>query len=219
LSAISIFCFAITNAPTALDARAADSYPDRPIHLLVAPYPPSGPNDVIARLVANKLGDGLGWHVVVENRPGGSGNLAVIGTAVRLNPSLFSNVGYAFDQFTPVSIPTQDPQILVVHPSLGTKSAQELVERAKKEPGKINSGSSGNGTSVPLAAELFKRAAGVDLQHVPYKGTSVLMADLLAGRVPVAFVSLLVAKQHVARGELLARNHLQGAIAEFGRTH
>jgi tripartite-type tricarboxylate transporter receptor subunit TctC len=114
---------------------------------------------------------------------------------------------------------TQDPQILVVHPSLGTKSAQELVERAKKEPEKINSGSSGNGTSVHLAAELFKRAAGVDLQHVPYKGTSVLMADLLAGRVPVAFVSPLVAKQHVARGELLARNHLQGAIAEFGRTH
>lgn len=193
-------------------------YPDRPIHLLV-PYPPGGPNDVIARLIGDKLGEKFGQQVIVENRAGASGNLAVIATAraapdgytlvlpamaYAVNPSLFSNVGYTFDQFAPVSIPTEGPLILVAPPSLGVTSVRALIERAKKEAGQINYGSGGNGSSLHLAAELFKRAAGVDLQHIPYKGTNELMADLLTGRVSVAFVSPLIAKQHVARGALLA---------------
>jgi tripartite-type tricarboxylate transporter receptor subunit TctC len=196
----------------------AMAYPDRPIHLLV-PYPPGGPNDVVARLIANRLDDTLGQQVIVENRAGGSGNIAVIATAraapdgytlvlpamaYAVNPSLFANVGYSFDQFAPVSIATEGPLILVVHPSLGVKSVRELITLAQKDPGKLNYGSGGNGSSLHLAAELFKQAAKVDLQHIPYKGTNELMADLLTGRVSLAFVSPLVAKQHVAHGELLA---------------
>jgi tripartite-type tricarboxylate transporter receptor subunit TctC len=124
--------------------------------------------------------------------------------AYAVNPSLFSNVGYGFDQFVPVSIVTSGPLVLVVHPSLGVKSVQELIDLAKAQPGKINYGSGGNGSSLHLAAELFKQQAKVDLQHVPYKGTNDLVADLLTGRVPVVFLSPLIAKQHVAHGDVLA---------------
>jgi len=164
--------------------RPAVAYPDRPIHLLV-PYPAGGPNDVIARLIADKLGNAFGQQVIVENRAGGSGNVAVIATAraapdgytlvlpamaYAVNPSLFSNAGYTFDQFVPVSIVTSGPLVLVVHPSLGVKSVQELIDLAKAQPGKINYGSGGNGSSLHLAAELFKQQTKTDLQHVPYKG-------------------------------------------------
>ncbi|WP_213774461.1 tripartite tricarboxylate transporter substrate binding protein [Bradyrhizobium sp. dw_78] len=201
-----------------LSPRPAMAYPDRPIHLLV-PYPAGGPNDVIARLIANKLDDKFGQQVVVENRPGGSGNTAVIAAAraapdgytlvlpamtYAVNPSLFSDVGYAFDQLVPVSIVTQGPLVLVAHPSLGVKSVQELIALAKAQPGKINYGSGGVGSSPHLAAELFKQAAGIDLRHIPYKGTNDLIADLLTGRVPVVFLSPLIARQHVADGEVVA---------------
>jgi tripartite-type tricarboxylate transporter receptor subunit TctC len=216
----SIFRFTLVVAAmlAGLGNLSAQTYPDRPIHLLV-PYPPGGPNDTIARFIANKLAETRNWPIVVENRPGGSGNLAVIATArsapdgytlvlpamaYAVNPSLFSNAGYSLDQFAPVSIPTEGPLILVVHPSLGVKSVQELIALAKKQPGKINYGSGGNGTSLHLAAELFKRATNVDMQHIPYKGTNELMTDLLTGRVPVGFISPLIAKQHVANHELLA---------------
>jgi tripartite-type tricarboxylate transporter receptor subunit TctC len=124
--------------------------------------------------------------------------------AYAVNPSLFTSVGYTFDQFAPISVVTEGPLILVVHPSLGVKTVRDLIELAKKNPGKINYGSGGNGSSLHLAAEQFKQMAHVDLQHIPYKGTNDLIADLLTGRVPVAFISPLVAKQHVATGELLA---------------
>lgn len=201
-----------------LGVAPAAAYPDRPIHLLV-PYPPGGPNDVIARLVANKLDDKFGQQIVVENRPGGNGNIAVVATAraapdgytivlpamaYAVNPSLFADVGYAFDQFTPVSIVTEGPLILAVHPSLNVKSVKELIALAKTEPGKINYGSGGNGSSLHLAAELFKSEAKVDLQHIPYKGTNDMLADLLTGRVSLAFISPLVAKQYVASGQLVA---------------
>ena len=193
-------------------------YPEHPIHLLV-PYPAGGPNDVIARLIADKLSNAFGQQVIVENRAGGSGNVAVIATsraapdgytlvlpamAYAVNPSLFSNAGYAFDQFVPVSIVTSGPLVLVAHPSLGVKSVQELIDLAKAQPGKIDYGSGGNGSSLHLAAELFKQRAKVDLQHVPYKGTNDLVADLLTGRVPVVFLSPLIAKQHVAHGDVFA---------------
>lgn len=213
----SMCCLAVI-ALAGLGPWPVAPYPDRPIHLLV-PYPAGGPNDVIARLVANKLDDKFGQRIVVENRPGGSGNTAVIATAharpdgytlvlhamtYAVNPSLFSQVGYSFDQLTPVSIVTEGPLVLVVHPSLGVKSLQDLIALAKARPGKIDYGSGGIGSSPHLAAELFKQTAGIDLQHIPYKGTNDLIADLLTGRVPVVFLSPLVARQHVVDGELLA---------------
>src|SRR6201993_4326348 len=198
----SVCSFAVA-ALAGLIAAPTLAYPDRPIHLLV-PYPAGGPNDVIARLVANQLDDTFGQQVIVENRPGSSGNTAVIVTAraapdgyplflpamaYAVNPSLFPNVGYSFDQLIPVSIVTEGPLVLAVHPSLGVKSVRDLIALAKAQPGKINYGSGGLGSSPHLAAELFKRSAGIDLQHIPYKGTHDLVADLLIGRVPVVFLS------------------------------
>lgn len=196
----------------------AQGFPDKPIHLYV-PYPAGGPNDVIARLLGQKLSDSLGQQVVIENRPGGSGNIAIESLsrmpadgytialpamAYATNPSLFSKVGYSFDQFAPVSIVTKGPLVLVVHPSLGVKSVKELIDLAKAQPGKLDYGSGGNGSSLHLAAEMFKQQAGVNIQHIPYKGTNDLIADLLTGRVPIAFMSPLIAKSHVDQGKLIA---------------
>jgi tripartite-type tricarboxylate transporter receptor subunit TctC len=156
---------------------------------------------------------------VVENRPGGSGNTAVVAAAraapdgytlvlpamtYAVNPSLFQDVGYTFDQLAPISIVTEGPLVLVVHPSLGVKTLQELIALAKAKPGVINYGSGGVGSSPHLAAELFEQTAKIQMQHIPYKGTNDLIADLLTGRVPVVFLSPLVAKQHVADGEVIA---------------
>ena len=196
----------------------AQTYPDRPVHLYV-PYPAGGPNDVIARLLGQKLSETMGQQIVIENRAGGSGNIAVEalarapadGYAVVLpamayavNPALFSKVGYSFDQFAPVSIVTKGPLVLTVHPSLGVKSVKELIALAKEKPGGLNYGSGGNGSSLHLAAEMFKQQAGVDIQHIPYKGTNDLIADLLTGRVPISFMSPLIAKSHVDQGKLVA---------------
>lgn len=199
-------------------ASAQKTYPERPIHLYV-PYPAGGPNDVIARLVGQKLGDNLGQQIVIENRPGGSGNIAVEALsrapadgytlvlpaiAYAVNPALFSKVGYSFDQFAAVSIVTKGPLVLVVHPSLAVKSVKELIALAKAKPGALDYGSGGNGSSLHLAAELFKQQAGVNIQHIPYKGTNDLISDLLTGRVPISFMSPLIAKEHVRQGKLIA---------------
>ena len=113
-------------------------------------------------------------------------------------------MGYSFDQLVPISIVSTGPLVLVVHPSLGVKSVQELIAAAKAQPGRINYGSGAKGTSLHLAAELFKHAANVDLQQIPYVGTNALIPDMLTGRVPVVFISPLIAKQHVAQGSVLA---------------
>jgi tripartite-type tricarboxylate transporter receptor subunit TctC len=197
---------------------AAQEFPQRNVHLVV-PYPAGGPNDVIARLLGQKLSEIWRQQVVIENRPGGSGNIAVemVGRAppdgytmvlpamaYAVNPSLFSKVGYKLDDFAAVSIVTKGPVVLVVSPSLGVNSVQELIALAKQKPGALNYGSGGNGSSLHLAAEVFKQQTGVDIQHIPYKGTNDLIADLLTGRVPISFLSPLIAKQLVNDGKLRA---------------
>jgi tripartite-type tricarboxylate transporter receptor subunit TctC len=197
---------------------AAQEFPQRNVHLVV-PYPAGGPNDVIARLLGQKLSEIWRQQVVIENRPGGSGNIAVemVGRAppdgytmvlpamaYAVNPSLFSKVGYKFDDFAAVSIVTKGPVVLVVSPSLGVNSVGDLIALAKQKPGALNYGSGGNGSSLHLAAEVFKQQTGVDIQHIPYKGTNDLIADLLTGRVPISFLSPLIAKQLVNDGKLRA---------------
>jgi tripartite-type tricarboxylate transporter receptor subunit TctC len=212
-------CLALAAALIAsLGISSAADYPTRPIHLLV-PYPAGGPNDIIARLIGPKLADAFRQQVVVDNRPGGSGNLAVEATAratpdghtivlpamaYAVNPSLFGKVGYRFDQFAPISIVTKGPLVLLVHPSLDVHSVADLIARARQKPGALDYASGGNGSSPHLAAEMFKHQAGVNIQHIPYKGTNDLIADLLSGRVPIAFLSPLVARQHVDAGKLRA---------------
>ena len=201
----------------AFAAMAADGFPDRPIALVV-PYPPGGPNDVIARTFAPEMSKKLGVSIVIENRAGAGGNLAtgmvakaapdgytvlLPGIPYAVNPYIFATVPYSFSDFRPVSVIARGGLVLVAHPSLGVKSVKELIALAKQKPGQIAYATGGTGTSLHLSGELFKRDAGIDLLHVPYKGTGALMPDLLAGRTPVAFVSPLIVKQYVERNELI----------------
>src|SRR5712691_427096 len=211
-------CFVAAAVFTAAPQRARADYPERPIRLVV-PYPAGGPNDVIARVIGQKLTEAFAEQVVIENRPGGSGNIAVESTAraqpdgytlvlpaiaYAVNPALFTKVSYTFDQFSAVSIVTKGPLVLVAHPALGVTAVKELIALARQKPGKLDYASGGNGSSPHLAAEMFKQQAGVDLQHIPYKGTNDLIVDLVTGRVPIAFLSPLIAKQHVQEGRLTA---------------
>jgi len=205
-------------AATALPAAAAEQFPTRPLRLLV-PYPAGGPNDVLGRMVSAKLSESLGHQVVVDNRPGAGGNLAtdlaahapgdgytmiLPAMAYAVNPTLYSKVPYRFEDFTPITIVAKGPLVLVVAPSLGINSVKELIAAAKAKPGQLQYASGGNGSSLHLAGEFFKLQAGVDLLHVPYKGTNDFIPDLLAGRVPVSFSSPLVMQPHVKGGRLKA---------------
>ena len=198
--------------------RAAPDYPNRPVTLVV-PYPPGGPNDVIARTLGPEMSQVLGKPIVVENRPGAGGNLAtgivakapadgytvlLPGIPYAVNPSIFDKVPYTFAEFKPIAVVARGALVLVAHPSLNMKSVSELIAAAKAKPGQIAYASGGVGTSPHLAGELFKRSSGVDLLHVPYKGTADFMSDLLAGRAPVAFVSPLIIRQHVEGGRMVA---------------
>jgi tripartite-type tricarboxylate transporter receptor subunit TctC len=217
---LASFSAALMAAAALLAATAvsASDYPTRAINLIV-PYPPGGPNDVIARTLGPELSQALGKPVVIENRPGAGGNTAtgyvakvpadgytvlLPGIPFAVNPFIFDKVPYAISDFKPISIVAQGPLVLVVHPSLNIKSTAELIAAAKAKPGAIAYASGGTGTSLHLSGELFKRSAGIDMLHVPYKGTGELMADLLAGRTPVAFVSPLIVRQHVESGKLTA---------------
>jgi tripartite-type tricarboxylate transporter receptor subunit TctC len=199
-------------------ATAADVFPNRPVRLIV-PYPAGGPNDVLARMVGNKLGDAWGHQVVIDNRPGAGGNLAVEvasraapdgytmilpAMAYAVNPSLYTKVPYTFEHFAVVTIVARGPLVLVVTPSAGLSSVKELIAMAKAKPGQLQYASGGNGSSLHLAGELFKYTAGVDILHIPYKGTNDFIPDLLSGRVPISFSSPLIMASHVKAGRLKA---------------
>ena len=193
-------------------------YPNKPIRLVV-PYPPGGPTDFVGRAVAAKLTELLAQQIVVDNRPGAG---TVIGSEIiaRAAPDgynlLFGTGGGTFlaplilpkvpydpqKDFAPVAMLVKSPQVLVVHPSLGANSVKELIAIAKARPGQLNFSSVGAGTSPHLGGELFKSLAGVDIVHVPYKGTAPGMTDLIAGRVQLAFSSIPTVLTHVQAGRL-----------------
>ncbi len=207
-------------ASAALPARAAEAWPSRPIRL-VAPLAPGGSVDIIARLVASALTPALGQRVVVENRPGASGNVGVqaVATAVPdgytlvlgssstfgANPSLFKSLPYdPIKGFAPISQVSVAPNVLVVTRDLPVSSVADLVTLAKRQPGRLSFASSGYGGSPHLAGELFKASAGIDIAHIPYKGTGSAMADLLTGRVQMSFATVLAVLDQVKAGQLKA---------------
>jgi len=209
-----LFCMAVMPLPA---AQAAD-FPSRPIELII-PYPPGGPNDVIGRMLGEQMGKKLGQSIVVKNLPGAGGNVAAAAVsrakpdgytlllpamAYAVNPFIFKEPNYKFSDFEPVSLVVRGPLVLVVHPSLKVRTVKELVDAAKAQPGKIEYASGGVGSSLHLAGELFKNKAGIDMLHVPYKGTGELMPDLLAGRVAALFSSPLTVRQQVEQGKLIA---------------
>ncbi|WP_076999628.1 tripartite tricarboxylate transporter substrate binding protein [Variovorax sp. KK3] len=215
---IATLAFACATALTPL--AHADSFPDKPLSLVV-PFPPGGPTDAMARTLAAEMKERLGQPMIVENRAGAGGNIGaefvaraaadgqtlLFGTSgpLAINASLYRKIGYdPVKSFAPVIQVGHLPNILVVHPSVPAKDVKELVAYAKANPGKLSYASSGNGASSHLAGVLFNATAGVDLQHIPYKGTGPALNDLLGGQVGMSFTDVLTALPYVKAGKLRA---------------
>jgi len=211
-----LLCVSLPIAP----ALAAESYPARPIRLIV-PFPPGGPADALARIVGEKIGTSLGTAVVVENHAGAGGNIGMgIGAKaaadgytlvlapagnLTVNPFLYRSVPYdVAKDFAPVTMLATVPNILVVNPTLPVKNVSELVKYAKAHPGEINFSSPGNGSGAHLAAELFKRMAGIDMVHVPFNGIAPAVTAVLGGQVQLMFAGAPSVLQQVKSGKLTA---------------
>ena len=199
---------------------AAQNYPDRVVRI-VNPYPPGGSVDVMARLLAQKLGENLGQQFIVENRSGGGGNTGSDSVAkaepdgytllftapgpLTVNQTLYSKL--TFDpatDFAPIALFATAPIVLIVHPGVPANNVQELIALARKEPGKINFASAGNGTTNHLSGELFKSMAKVDIVHVPYRGAGPAMNDLIGGHVQMFFDLMPVVLPQVTTGKVRA---------------
>jgi tripartite-type tricarboxylate transporter receptor subunit TctC len=196
---------------------AAQDYPSRPIRLVV-PFPPGGPTDVLARIVAARLGERLGQPVVVDNKPGASGMIGadLVAKAAPdgytllanasihvINPSLYAKTTYdAIADFAPVSNLADVPLVLAVTAKLPARSVKDLVALAKSSKTSLAFASAGNATSQHLSGEAFKIAAGVDMLHVPYKGSAPALTDLIGGQVQLMFDSLPSAMPHLKAGTI-----------------
>lgn len=200
-------------------ASAQGTYPDKPVKVIIG-FPAGTTGDVIMRIVAPKLGEGLGQPVIVENRPGAGSSIAAEAvarsrpdgytlllstTANVINPSLFPGLSFDFSRdLAPVTLLGEAPALLVGHPSLPAKSLAELIAAVKAKPDGMTFGSSGNGTFTHLYGELFNQSLGVHLTHIPYKGSSQALSDLLAGRVTLLFTPASTVIPHVKAGTLKA---------------
>jgi tripartite-type tricarboxylate transporter receptor subunit TctC len=211
---------AMAVAAVAHPALAADAaaFPSKPVRLIV-PFTPGGSTDILARAFGQQLSESWRQPVVIENRPGAGGAIGMelaakapadgttmvmghIGT-LAVNPALYRSLSYdPVRDFAPVTLVAMVPNVLVVGPAIPSRSVAEFVALAKSKPGKLDYGSGGNGSAAHLAMEYFKLKAGVDLQHVPYKGTAPALTDLLGGQIAVILTGLPPVLQHVKSGKL-----------------
>jgi tripartite-type tricarboxylate transporter receptor subunit TctC len=204
--------------PAMRRVAGAQTYPTRPVRL-VAPFPPGGSIDITARLIGQWLSERLGQQIVVENRSGAAGNtgsetalnspadgytLLLCSVANAISAALYDKLNYNIREIAPVAAISRAPNVMVVHPSVPAKTVPEFIAYAKANPAKINMASSGVGTSIHLSGELFKLMAGVDMQHVPYRGSGPMLTDLLAGQVQIAFDNLQPSIPHIKAGKLRA---------------
>ncbi len=203
-----------------LPAARAQGYPTKPITIIV-PFPPGGTTDILARILAQYMSTELGQSVVIDNRGGAGGNIGTqaaarapadgytllmgtVGTHA-INASLYKKLPYdPIKDFVPLSRVAMVPNLLVANPSQPYKTVQELIAYARANPGKINYGSSGNGTSIHLSGELFKSMAKVEMTHIPYKGSAPAVSDLIGGQIAIMFDNMPSALPHVKAGKLRA---------------
>ncbi|AOB30408.1 LacI family transcriptional regulator [Bordetella sp. H567] len=206
-------------ATLAICASAAAQYPDRPVKLIV-PYAPGGSADIVARMISDEWGKTLGRPVVIENRGGAGGNVGVDAVAkaapdgytiglqtvsLAINPALFSHMPYdTLKDLAPISMVASSQHVLVVNNEVPAKSVKELVDLAKREPGKLSYASAGPGSTFHMAAELFKSVAGVDIAHIPYRGGGPALIDTIGGQVQLCFPVLSAARGQVEAGKVRA---------------
>ncbi len=201
-------------------AIAENAFPSKPIKFIV-PYPPGGPLDTIARLTGQLVSQRLGQPIIIDNKPGAGGNLGadfvaksspdgytiLMGAVAThaINPTLYKKMPYdAAKDFAPITLLVSTPNVLVVNPSVKARTVTELIALAKREPGKLNFGSGSNGSAGHLAGELFKSIAGIDMTHVPYKGSAPALQDLLVGQIQLMFDNLASAMPQIKAGKLNA---------------
>ena len=214
-------CWLLVAAATVAGAPAAAAgYPDHPVRMIV-PFTPAGATDMLARLVGERLGAKLGQSVVIDNRAGAGGNVgaeiaaraAPDGYTLLMGPAsiyaisatLYPRLGYDLAKdLTPVSLVANVPHVLLVNNDLPVRSVPELIQLAKKKPGELNIASQGSGTVSHLEAELLKHMAGIEMLHVPYRGSAPAILDLIGGRVHVMFDSIASALPHIRAGKLRA---------------
>ena len=218
-AALAALSVAATGQAQTRSTSSGQDYPTKPIRMIV-PWNPGGTTDTIARILGQKMSESWGHPVVIDIRPGAS---AIIGTEIAMrapadgytllhanmaqwatNPSFYKLNYDTLRDFAPISLVAIAPQLLVVYPGLGVNSVQDLIKVAKAEPGKLNFGSGGAGTLAYSAGELFKMLAGVNMVHVPYKGTILALTDLLGGRCQVVFSDMPIALPHAKSGKARA---------------
>jgi tripartite-type tricarboxylate transporter receptor subunit TctC len=205
--------------PAVLRIARAQAYPTRPVRI-VAGFPAGSTTDIVARLMGQWLQDRLGQPFVIENRPGAAGNIAteavvkappdgytllMVGSSHAINATLYENLKFKIDRdIAPIGAIVSVPNVMVVNPSVSAKTVPEFIAYAKANPGKLNMASAGNGSSGHLAGELFKMMTGVNLVHVPYRGSPPALTDLLGGQVQVYFAPTPPSIEHIRAGKLRA---------------
>jgi tripartite-type tricarboxylate transporter receptor subunit TctC len=213
---LSLAVSAVT-APLVSRFAKAQSYPTRPVHLLVG-FPPGGPADIFSRLIAQWLSERLGQQFVIENRPGAASNVATeaaaraqadgytllqVGPPHAINATLYDKLNYNFIRdITSIAGIARSPNVMEVNPSVPAKTVPQFIAYAKANPGKINMASSGNGTVTHVAGELFKMMTGVNMVHVPYRGSTPALTDLLGGQVQVMFENVPSSIEFIRAGKL-----------------
>ena len=216
----AIALLAVGNAQVVAQPASAGSgqvYPTKLVRL-IAPFPPGGSSDLIARIVAQKFSEGFSHQVIVENRPGAGSNLGsqvaaraapdgytllITSVTGAINVSLFRNPGYdLMKDFAPIAKLAVGPTALVVHPSVPVRNVAEFIKLAQARPGQLNYGSGGNGTPAHICGEMFRLMAKVNVTHVPYKGTGQSVTDLMAGQIQFVFASMPVVFPHMKTGRL-----------------
>ncbi|MFS8980677.1 tripartite tricarboxylate transporter substrate binding protein [Cupriavidus necator] len=210
---------ALLACATAIGTASAQSYPQRPVRLIV-PYAPGGSADIAARLVSDAWSKSLGGTIVVENRAGAGGNIGVDAVAkaaadgytiglqtvsLAINPGLFPRMPYdTLKDLAPIGMVASSQHVLVVNNNVPATNLQELISVAKAKPGKLTYGSAGNGSTFHMSAELFKSVANVSIVHIPYRGGGPALVDTIAGQVDMSFPVVSAAQQHVQGGKLKA---------------
>jgi tripartite-type tricarboxylate transporter receptor subunit TctC len=217
-AAIHLVAFGLSALAWPQAASALD-YPTRPVRFIVG-YPAGGATDILARLIGQRLSERLGQQFIIENKPGAGNNIGtetvvnaepdgytvlLVNPANAINASLYAHLNFNFIRdIAPVAGFARVPNVMVVPPDFPAKTVAEFIAYAKANPGKVNMASSGNGTSIHLSGELFKAMTGVDMLHVPYRGSAPAITDLLSGRVQVMFDNMPSSISHIKSGSLRA---------------